>query len=129
MDTSIEVQEALKNATTWEKLYIEYMKNWTANESNTKYMDVAFNAERAIGDELERETYGDIVTIALSYIFMFVYITFSLGRMTKWSRFMVNIHNYYYDTLPEHVLSHQHICKRSLYLNIFFRSKAKSLLV
>ena len=65
------------------------MKNWTSNEDNTKYMDIAFNAERAIGDELERETYGDIVTIALSYIFMFVYITFSLGRITKWSRFMV----------------------------------------
>jgi len=29
------------------------------------------------------------VTIALSYIFMFVYITFSLGRITKWRRFMV----------------------------------------
>ena len=89
-DKDIEHQRNLKNAMEWEKVYIEYMKNWTANENNTKYMDIAFNAERAIGDELERETYGDIVTIALSYIFMFVYITFSLGRITKWSRFMVN---------------------------------------
>ena len=88
-DKNKEHQKALQNAIEWEKVYIEYMKNWTANEDHTKYMDVAFNAERAIGDELERETYGDIVTIALSYIFMFIYITFSLGRITKWSRFMV----------------------------------------
>ena len=88
-DKDLENQEALKNAMEWEKVYIDFMKNWTTNEENLKYMDVAFNAERAIGDELERETYGDIVTIALSYIFMFIYITFSLGRITKWSRFMV----------------------------------------
>ena len=90
-DKDTEHQKALQNAIEWEKVYIDYMKNWTANEENTRYMDVAFNAERAIGDELERETYGDIVTIALSYIFMFIYITFSLGRITKWSRFMVSI--------------------------------------
>ena len=40
-------------------------------------------------DELERETNGEIVTIAVSYILMFIYITFSLGRITKWSRFLV----------------------------------------
>ena len=90
-DENPDHQKTLKDAFEWEKVYIEYMKNWTSNEDNTQYMDIAFNAERAIGDELERETYGDIVTIALSYIFMFVYITFSLGRITKWSRFMVRI--------------------------------------
>ena len=90
-DKNLDHQNALRDAFEWEKVYIEYMKNWTSNEDNTQYMDIAFNAERAIGDELERETYGDIVTIALSYIFMFVYITFSLGRITKWSRFMVRI--------------------------------------
>ena len=52
-------------------------------------MEVAFNSERSIEDELQRETYGDIMTIAISYLMMFVYITFSLGRITKWSRFMV----------------------------------------
>ena len=88
-DSNPTVQQGLKNAMAWEEVFVEYMKEWTANEDNTRYMDVAFNSERSIGDELERETYGDIVTIALSYIFMFVYITFSLGRITKWSRFMV----------------------------------------
>lgn len=38
---------------------------------------------------MERETYGDIMTIAVSYIFMFIYITFSLGRISKLSRFAI----------------------------------------
>ena len=52
-------------------------------------MDVAFNSERSIEDELDRETYGDIMTIAVSYIFMFIYITFSLGKISKLSRFAI----------------------------------------
>ena len=59
------------------------------NENNTENMDVAFNSERSIEDELDRETYGDIMTIAVSYIFMFIYITFSLGKISKLSRFAI----------------------------------------
>ena len=52
-------------------------------------MEVAFNSERSIEDELQRETYGDIMTIAISYLMMFVYITFSLGKISKLSRFPI----------------------------------------
>lgn len=52
-------------------------------------MDIAFNSERSIEDELERETSGDIVTIAVSYLIMFFYITFSLGQISTMKRFMV----------------------------------------
>ena len=83
------VKKHLEDAMDWEKVYIEFMKNWTSIETNTRYMDVAFTSERSIGDELERETDADIATIALSYILMFIYIIFSLGRITKWSKFMV----------------------------------------
>jgi hypothetical protein len=38
------------------------MHHWEANEK-PEYMDIAFSSERSIEDELERETYGDIVTI------------------------------------------------------------------
>ena len=81
--------ENLAKAKAWEKVYIEFMKNWTSNENNTRYMDVAFTSERSIEDELDRETYMDVAIIALSYILMFMYITFSLGRITTWRRFMV----------------------------------------
>ncbi|XP_040569202.2 LOW QUALITY PROTEIN: NPC intracellular cholesterol transporter 1-like [Lepeophtheirus salmonis] len=79
----------LEKALEWEKAYVEFMLEWTKNPENTKYMDIAFTSERSIEDELAKETYGDISTIAVSYIIMFIYITFSLGENTTWKRFMV----------------------------------------
>ena len=61
---------------------MEFMHEWEATEKPS-YMEIAFNSERSIEDELDKETYGDIVTIAISYIIMFVYITFSLGQINK----------------------------------------------
>ena len=81
--------EGLAKAKAWEKVFIEFMKEWAAKEENMKYMDVAFTAERAIEDELNREMYMDVAIIALSYILMFCYITFSLGKITTLRRFMV----------------------------------------
>ena len=63
-----------------------FFQEWLSQENNTENMDVAFNSERSIEDELDRETYGDIMTIAVSYVFMFIYITFSLGKISKLSR-------------------------------------------
>lgn len=82
--------EGLKRAMAWELKFVEFMKEWEANEKPI-YMDIAFNSERSIEDELDRETYGDIATIAISYIIMFAYITFSLGQSSKCTvvRFMI----------------------------------------
>ena len=66
----------LEKAKAWEEVFVAFMKNWTSDPKNSMYMDVAYNSERSIEDELDRETYGDIMTIAVSYIFMFIYITF-----------------------------------------------------
>ena len=90
----VDVQGLVK-AKAWEKVYIEFMKEWVSNEENMKYMDIAFTSERSIEDELDRETYMDIAIIALSYILMFVYITFSLGRITTMNRFLVSFKNIY----------------------------------
>lgn len=79
-----------QKAMAWEKRFIEFMHEWVETEK-PEYMDVAFNSERSIEDELDKETYGDIVTIAISYLIMFVYITFSLGQTSKCNvdRFMI----------------------------------------
>ena len=89
-DTCSEDQVALERAMAWEAVYIDFMKNWTNDKTNTQYMDVAFTSERSIEDELERETYQDVATIAFSYLLMFMYITIALGRITKLRRFMVS---------------------------------------
>ena len=46
-------------------------------------MDVAYNSERSIEDELDRTSRGDILTIALSYAFMLLYITITLGEFSR----------------------------------------------
>lgn len=68
----------------WEKKFLEYMKNYW-----DKDLDVAFMAERSIEDELERESHADIYTIFISYLVMFLYITFALGQINQCDRFMV----------------------------------------
>ena len=96
----IMVQRQLNRALAWEKKYVEFMLKWTdeSDPKNThlKHMEVAFNSERSIEDELQRETYRDIMTIASSYLMMFVYITFSLGKISKLSRFPIESKVSYY---------------------------------
>jgi len=55
------------------------MKNWTS-VSKPSYMDIAYFTERSVEDELDRESHSDISTIAISYLVMFLYIVFTLGR-------------------------------------------------
>ena len=76
-----EDQLALRKAMSWEKAFVEFMLNFTSTPENVEHMDVAFNSERSVEDELEKETSGDILTIAVSYLIMFFYITFSLGQV------------------------------------------------
>lgn len=73
----------------WESAFVAFMQNFTSDPENMKHFDIAFNSERSIEDELERETSGDILTIAVSYLIMFFYITFSLGQVTTWRTFLV----------------------------------------
>ena len=74
--------KGLARAMAWEEKFVEFMKDWVVKEM-PPYMDVAFTSERSVEDELDRETYGDIATIAVSYIIMFVYITLALGQYSS----------------------------------------------
>lgn len=55
------------------------MKNWT-KVSKPSFMDVAYYSERSVEDELDRESHSDMFTITISYLVMFLYIVFTLGR-------------------------------------------------
>ncbi len=64
--------------------FVEFMHHWEANEK-PEYMDIAFSSERSIEDELERETYGDIVTIGKpQYLFVTIgkplYLFVTIGK-------------------------------------------------
>ena len=77
--------KGLERAMAWEEQFVKFMKDWVKNEMPSEYMDVAFTSERSVEDELDRETYGDVATIAVSYIIMFVYITLALGQYSSFS--------------------------------------------
>lgn len=79
----------LEPAMEWEKEFVEFMENWVKN-SKPDYMNVAFFSERSIEDELDRQSKSDIVTVVISYIIMFVYITISLGKLGSCSRFLID---------------------------------------
>lgn len=76
-------------AMEWEKLFVEFMKNYTASNA-VEFMDIAFTSERSVEDELDRESQGDVITILISYLIMFAYIAVSLGQVNSCSRLMID---------------------------------------
>ncbi|KAK2576131.1 hypothetical protein KPH14_007462 [Odynerus spinipes] len=73
-------EKKLEPALKWEDRFINFMKEWTTNEK-PDFMDVAYVAERSIQDELDRTSKAEVKTMIISYVVMFVYIAFALGKM------------------------------------------------
>ncbi|XP_063417438.1 NPC intracellular cholesterol transporter 1-like [Mytilus trossulus] len=65
-----------EKAMAWEKVLIDFMKT----RQNGPNMTIAFNTERSIEDEINRESSSDIWTVLASYLIMFGYITLTLGQ-------------------------------------------------
>ena len=63
---------------TWEKAYIDYLKNYSSPN-----FTLAYTSERSIQDEIDRESLGDVYTIIISYLVMFVYVTLALGDYNR----------------------------------------------
>ncbi|XP_021950793.1 NPC intracellular cholesterol transporter 1 isoform X2 [Folsomia candida] len=76
-------------ALEWELEFIKFMKNYTSHQ-NSSLVKIAFNSERSIEDELERESHGEISTVLISYFVMFLYIALSLGEFTTPRRFFID---------------------------------------
>lgn len=55
--------------------FINFMK-----EYKNELFDFAFVAERSIEDGIQELSDGEMITVIISYVVMFVYITISLGK-------------------------------------------------
>ncbi|XP_028284138.1 NPC intracellular cholesterol transporter 1 [Parambassis ranga] len=75
----------LGKAQAWEKEFIQFMKNF-----KNPNLTIAFNAERSVEDEINRESNSDISTIVISYAIMFIYISLALGHINSFRRLMVD---------------------------------------
>ncbi|XP_063588187.1 NPC intracellular cholesterol transporter 1-like [Penaeus indicus] len=70
-------------ALAWEERFLEYMKEIVSDGNLTLNMDIAYNAERGIEDELKRESMNDVLTILISYLIMFAYVAIALGNVSS----------------------------------------------
>lgn len=73
--------DRLKSAQKWEDLFVQYMKNWTETNKNNSNIDLAYNSEKSIQDELERVSRSEMSIVIISYSVMFLYVTICLGRI------------------------------------------------
>ncbi|XP_076084000.1 NPC intracellular cholesterol transporter 1-like isoform X2 [Mytilus galloprovincialis] len=65
-----------EKAKAWEKVLISYLQS----KQDHPNMTISFSTERSIEDELNRESQSDVLTILISYLIMFGYITLTLGQ-------------------------------------------------
>ena len=100
--------ETAKLAIKWEKVYLDYIQNFLANnatlnitglnpENTAQKSDwaeikfkVAYNSERSVEDEIERESGTDVTTVLFSYVVMFCYVSFALGQFSSFSRIFID---------------------------------------
>eukprot|EP00250_Pteridium_aquilinum_P011541 c20139_g1_i1 orf=465-4397(-) len=69
-------------AIAWEEAYVTLAKEELTQMAASHNLTIAFSSESSIQAELKRESTADIVTILISYLVMFAYISISLGDFT-----------------------------------------------
>nr|XP_023012614.1 Niemann-Pick type protein homolog 1B-like [Leptinotarsa decemlineata] len=77
----------LTDTMMWKERFISLLKKYDVEE-RPDFMDIAFNAERSIQDEIEELSKSTAWTVIVSYSAMFVYITLSLGHITSCKNFL-----------------------------------------
>uniref|UniRef100_T1J3J1 SSD domain-containing protein n=1 Tax=Strigamia maritima TaxID=126957 RepID=T1J3J1_STRMM len=78
-------KEDLNATLAWETKFLEFME--TYKHPNMTFIYVA---GRSMEDEFDRESKSDIVTVCVSYLVMFIYISISLGQSASFSRIIVD---------------------------------------
>ncbi|KAL0904906.1 hypothetical protein M5K25_027069 [Dendrobium thyrsiflorum] len=76
-------------AVAWERAFIRLVKEELVPLVEPQNLTLSFSSESSIQDELERESSADVVTILVSYLVMFAYISFALGDSPQWPSFLV----------------------------------------
>lgn len=64
-----------EKARDWEQAFINYLRS-----IQSEHYWVSFISQRSIQDEIDRESGSDLFTVMISYSFMILYVSFSLGQ-------------------------------------------------
>ncbi|XVE56281.1 hypothetical protein DITRI_Ditri03aG0226000 [Diplodiscus trichospermus] len=82
----IETQKAV----AWEKVFIQLAKDELLPMVQSKNLTFSFSSESSIEEELKRESTADAITILISYLVMFAYISLTLGDTPRLSSFYIS---------------------------------------
>ncbi|KAI4297881.1 hypothetical protein L6164_037740 [Bauhinia variegata] len=85
-----EVGDENEKAIAWEKAFIQLAKEELLPMVQSSNLTLSFSAESSIEEELKRESTADILTILVSYLVMFAYISVTLGDKLHLSSFYVS---------------------------------------
>ncbi|XP_038979789.1 NPC intracellular cholesterol transporter 1-like isoform X2 [Phoenix dactylifera] len=77
-------------AVAWEKAFIHLVKEELQPMVQLQNLTLSFSSESSIQEELKRESAADVITIVVSYLVMFAYISFTLGDSPRMSSFIVS---------------------------------------
>ncbi|KAE9586676.1 putative protein patched/dispatched [Lupinus albus] len=78
------------NAVAWEKTFIQMVKDELLPMVQSRNLTLAFSSESSIEEELKRESTADAITILISYLVMFAYISLALGDTPHLSSFYIS---------------------------------------
>ncbi|XP_004301979.1 PREDICTED: niemann-Pick C1 protein-like [Fragaria vesca subsp. vesca] len=79
-----------ERAVAWEKAFIELAKGELLQMVQSKNLTLSFSSESSIEEELKRESTADAITILISYLVMFAYISLTLGDSPRLSSFYIS---------------------------------------
>ncbi|RVW48389.1 Niemann-Pick C1 protein [Vitis vinifera] len=85
-------------AVAWEKAFVQLVKNLNLlyfkdellSMVQSRNLTLSFSSESSIEEELKRESTADVITISISYLVMFAYISITLGDVSRLSSFYVS---------------------------------------
>ncbi|XP_057728449.1 uncharacterized protein LOC130944243 isoform X2 [Arachis stenosperma] len=77
-------------AIAWEKTFIQLVKDELLPMVQSRNLTLAFSSESSIEEELKRESTADAITIVVSYLVMFAYISLTLGDTPHPSSFYIS---------------------------------------
>ncbi|XP_021732185.1 Niemann-Pick C1 protein-like [Chenopodium quinoa] len=79
-----------KRAVAWERAFIQLAKDEIMKMVQAKNLTLSFSSESSIEEELKRESTADVITIVISYLVMFAYISLTLGDKPRLSSFFIS---------------------------------------
>lgn len=79
-----------KRAVAWEKAFIQLVEDELLPMLESKNLTLSYSSESSIEEELKRESSADAITILISYLVMFAYISLALGDTPRFTSFYIS---------------------------------------